>query len=116
MFAACRKVRSVVWNSSTGSEEPPSVRRMKWRVVLGVDAIIIPTAIVMYLVRSLGSWSLLLLSASGLLVIALFVMLYVWEKGVRKRVAAGEECANCRYNLHGLPDTVTRCPECGWRR
>ena len=106
----------MVGNNSTGSEEPPSVRRAKWKMVLVAEPIILVILALVWLSPPFKPWRSLILSVLATAVLALYVVLHFWEQGIRKRVAAGEECANCRYNLYGLPDTVIRCPECGWRR
>lgn len=52
-----------------------------------------------------------ILTASALLAAVLLVVMYFAWRG--KVVSTHPHCRKCKFNLHGLPDTSHRCPECG---
>ncbi|MBU0717055.1 MAG: hypothetical protein KJ749_02305, partial [Planctomycetes bacterium] len=62
----------------------------------------------------LEPWGLLIVGSLVAAELALFVGIYFWAEGFRRRVAAGVACPNCGYNVTGLVGVNPRCPECGY--
>jgi hypothetical protein len=56
-------------------------------------------------------WNYFILIASALLAVVLLVLMYFAWRG--KVISTHPHCRKCKFNLHGLPDTSHRCPECG---